>query len=382
MTAARLHLTFLFLLIAVFPTATHAFVICSLGWCTAEHYNVGSGPMGVAVADFDGDRFVDIAVTSAAEDKVSVVMNGADGSFLAAVDVPLANGSEPHSIVAADVDNDGDVDLVVTRSGLDDVQVLINDGGAMFTPGDTVAAAFQTPRHLAAGHLDDNGFVDVVTASGSSNEVSVLLNTGGVFASPLTYAVDGGPRGLVTAPIAGDASVDIVVATHDSGTLSVLLNQGAGTFLQAPSVWVGPDLSPEDVTAADFDGDGDSDLAAATYGAAGDFASVFFNQGAGVWSGATNLETGVLLNGIHPVAIVAADFDLTQGIDLAVTSQDSDDLAVFYNRGARPSRRRFAGEWEITPSPWPPPTSTTTVASTWWWRIATPTTFQSCSAPQ
>ena len=238
----------------------------------AATYAVGPSPGGAALADFNNDGLPDLAVTSDAAndalDKVGIMLNLGGGVFGPPTDVfmgDISGGTGPHGVVALDVDNDMDPDLVVSLKKIDSVQVLINTAGT-FSLGARVGTTGVLPRDLVAGDLDGNGFKDVVTSNRDSDNVSVLLNGSGGFAAAVVYDVAFGPRGLALADFNGDRVLDIVVAGGDDRELSLLLNAGGGTFAAAAPLSVGTDLRPDSVTAFDLDRDGDVDVAASTSG--------------------------------------------------------------------------------------------------------------------
>jgi len=316
-------------------TATIVFLLAASGagaqiaLAPATDYPVGTSPAGVALADFDGDRRPDMAVTGDAPDRVSILLNTGTGIFGPAIDIALAGGSSPHAVVAIDVDNDNDLDLVVTRKNVDDIQILVNTGGA-FSLGATTTVVGLLPRSIVAADLDGNGFRDVVTSNRNSNDVSVLLNHSGTFAPAVTYTVGGEPRGLSLGDFNGDQLLDIAVACNDDRRVDVLLNIGGGAFGTPSSLPVGPNVRPDGVTTGDFDRDGDTDIAAASSGVGFDIADVFLNSGAGDFAGAIEYPVG----GTNPGGIIAADLDVDGILELATANQDSADISVLPGLGA------------------------------------------------
>ena len=83
----------------------------------------------------------------------------------------------PFGIAAADFDGDRDLDLVVTLEHMNSVQVLWNDGRGFFTPGDVYPVG-SGPRFVVAADLNGDGYVDLAASNRLSGTVSVLLNDG------------------------------------------------------------------------------------------------------------------------------------------------------------------------------------------------------------
>ena len=92
---------------------------------------VGTRPVAVMLADFDGDDDLDIAVTNNTTNNVSILLNNGSGGFTARV--ARGTGAGPRGIAAGDLDGDGDIDLVVANFGADTVSILLNNGSGGFT---------------------------------------------------------------------------------------------------------------------------------------------------------------------------------------------------------------------------------------------------------
>src|SRR5207244_2353685 len=91
----------------------------------ARNFYAGGGPRSVAVADFNGDGHLDLAV--AGSGGVRVLLGNGDGSFQTSP-VGYIAGSVPWSVAAGDFNEDGFPDLAVANSGSNDVSILLNDG--------------------------------------------------------------------------------------------------------------------------------------------------------------------------------------------------------------------------------------------------------------
>lgn len=88
--------------------------------------NVGSGPAGVASADFTGDGNADIAVANTASATATLLLGKGNGKFKAPQSIQFNSGSLPISATAADFNKDGAPDLAVALSYANEIAVLIN----------------------------------------------------------------------------------------------------------------------------------------------------------------------------------------------------------------------------------------------------------------
>src|ERR1035441_900668 len=82
----------------------------------AVNYGAGSGPISMAMGDFNGDGKPDLAVANRDSNDVSVLLGNGDGTFQAAVN--YGAGSGPISMAMGDFNGDGKPDLAVTNDGV------------------------------------------------------------------------------------------------------------------------------------------------------------------------------------------------------------------------------------------------------------------------
>jgi hypothetical protein len=198
------------------------------------------------------------------------------------------------------------------------------------------ASAAQQAVVLA--RLNEDLYLDVVVSNHGTNYISVLMNNGdGSFAAPVQYASGSAPWGLFAGDLDGDECTDVAVVNHDSRTFSVLLNNGDGTLsLSGTYPSGGFYTDPAWLTGADFDADGDLDIAVVKnyfnlYFTAS-YVELFTNDGSGVFS---PRETITLASTGTATTPIAADLDGDSDIDLAISGFviSSNKLSVLLNQG-------------------------------------------------
>jgi len=95
---------------------------------TPIDYVVGEDPNSVAVADFNGDGNLDLAVTNVLSSTVSILLGNGDGTFQPPTTLNIS--TSPFGIAAADFNDDGKPDLIFQNDGF--ISVFLNNGDATF----------------------------------------------------------------------------------------------------------------------------------------------------------------------------------------------------------------------------------------------------------
>ena len=167
---------------------------------------MGGLPRAIAVGDLNGDQHADFATANGAADTVTPAYGNGFGGFTTGP--PVGVGDDPHGIVVADLDGDGRGDIATADRGDDTVTVLIQDEGGEFQPLEPIASRGNSPVVIAAGRLDDNASRDLVVGNRGEGgagpiNVAVLLNDGDTFSPPE------GP------PLPATAANDLVLADFD-----------------------------------------------------------------------------------------------------------------------------------------------------------------------
>ena len=300
----------------------------------AAPFALGAGfaPDGLAVADFNGDGDLDLVASGSANGDVAVLLGLGTGAFGPAVVIVLAAGADLSAVAAADVNGDGDIDVVATNRTAGTVAVLLGVGNGTFLPA-TSSPIGADVVSLVAADFDRDGKLDVAGALQASGRVRLLLGHGdGTFAPATDFSAGGtGPGSLAVGDLDGNGSLDLVVANSTSDDVAILLGVAHTTPINlslAATVTVGATFQPYDVVRADFNGDGLLDLAVVNRNH--DSYSIALGAAGGTFAAA--VETTIAV-GSAPVALVAADFDDDGEVDLAVLTFTTHAIVLLHGTG-------------------------------------------------
>jgi len=306
--------------LGLLATAMPALAQCPITFSPAASYFTGNNPTSVAVGYFNNDEPLDLAVTNANFDNVSILRGNADGTFQTRVNYFV--GRYPQSVAVGDFNGDGEADLVVANRDDNAVAILRGNDNGTFQGGVFYAAGIG-PRFVKVGDFNFDGRQDLAVVNEFGDNVSILLgNANGTFQAPVNYAVGKSPTSVVVGDFNNDNWFDLAVTNSGGNNVSILLGNPApnlGTFQAPVNYAVG--RFPQSVAAFDFNADGRPDLAVAN--SFSNNVSILLSNLSGTFQPAVNYGVGV-----QPVSVAVGDFNSDGRPDLAVANQASLNVSI------------------------------------------------------
>lgn len=284
------------------------------------NYNVGNEPQAVAAADLNGDGNLDLITANYAGNNVSVLLGNGDGTFRA--QTTYATGSSPTFVVVGDFNGDGWPDLAVPNNGDQTVSVLLGNGDGTFQP-EVAYPVGTNAGGVAIGDFNQDGLLDLAVSNTDDGTVSILLGNGnGTFQSQqvVTLPAPTFPYWLASADLRNDGRSDLVLPGFGSSIVYVLLSNGDGTF--QPAVGYTAGTTPSAVSIGDVNGDGVPDLVVP--GTGDGLLSVLLGNGDGTFASATNYTVGS-----QPDSVALADLNGDGILDIAVSNAGSSTVTIF-----------------------------------------------------
>ncbi|MCP3994330.1 MAG: hypothetical protein GY722_04580, partial [bacterium] len=222
---------------------------------------VAGGANAVNVADVDGDGDIDVLVANAYSGTFSWYENDGNENFTAQTISSICVADA----VAVDVDADGDMDILSTGYYSGNLTWHENDGNENFTDHtiDTLSTGSEPAGSVHVADVDDDGDLDVLTNVYVDDKINWYENDGSenFTAHTITAAADGASS-VGTADVDGDGDLDVLSASELDDTIAWYENDGNENFT-ARTITTGAD-GARNVAAADLDGDGDVDLLSAS----------------------------------------------------------------------------------------------------------------------
>jgi uncharacterized protein (TIGR03437 family) len=282
-------------------------------------YPVGPGPFTLIAADFTGDGKLDLAALDAfgVTNSVWVLPGRGDGTFQPAVSSPSL--TKEGFLGYADLNHDGNLDLVIADQPASAMEVMLGNGNGTFQAGKQYLIGAH-PISIAIVPLHDESTA-LLTADNASNNLFVALVGGdGVVHSPELQSLGVAPSAVAAVDLNGDHQPDLVVTDPAAGQIYVKLANGKGKFAGAVAYHAGQE--PTALAIADLNGDGKADVVAADDNGL----DVLLGTGDGTLGGATTFSAPGTLT-----SVAVADFNRDGKPDVAAAQAGG--VALFLGKG-------------------------------------------------
>jgi Big-like domain-containing protein/VCBS repeat protein len=305
----------------------------TLGWTyvqpSGSPLNPQSSATFAAAGDFNNDGIPDIAILNHhTPGTISICLGNGDGTFQTAVNYTV--GAYPVMMTVADLNGDGNLDLISVNYQGKSLSVLLGNGDGTFRT-QTTASTGNAPEFVAVADLNGDGWLDLVVTNSDDATVGVLLGKGdGTFQSQVTYLVGTNPFGVVVADFNGDGDLDVAATNSVSGSVSILLGNGDGTFQKESEITLPSGAQPGWLATGDLRKNGKFDLVVPD--AANFSLYVLLGNGDGTFQTPVTIATEDVLEGV-----AIADWNADGIPDLIVPIQGGEDstnaVSVFPGNG-------------------------------------------------
>jgi hypothetical protein len=272
--------------------------------------------------DFNGDGWPDLASSSFGGLVVFLNLGSGDSTLWLGFGpaVLYAAGEDPHWVDSADIDQDGDMDLMVADHGLPGnvggLYYFLNQGDGTFDEGFFISLGFDARCYSIIGEdLDGDSFPEVVVVSSriEGNLIFCFANAGlneedqwGGLYYDTFYPIEHGACSIRAADFNVDGHQDLVICHRTNPLMTLLYNDGTGALTLSKHVIP---LSAELAEPLDADQDGLPDIGIVIKDL--NQIKIFVNKGDDTFTSEETMQTG-----LGPKFLAVADFDLDGAPDV------------------------------------------------------------------
>lgn len=295
------------------------------GFAQGAYSAVDSNPVGVTVADMNGDGHNDVVATCLRSADIRVLLGNGDGTVQAAPLGYVTGGAPLVPPLVADFNGDGKLDVVLPDDEFSFVYLEGYGDGSFRTAVNNFSTKGPLTEtvNVASGDFNGDGIPDFVVGNANccnTTPITVFLSkAGGTLQPGVDYssaAANSSLQYVAVADFNGDKKLDIAATDNHNGVVQVLTGNGDGTFTvgatYATDTVAG--AQPLGLVVGDFNGDGNPDLAVINnHGTTSANVGILINNGKGGFNPVVNYPLSMLATEIS-----TADVNGDKKLDLVV----------------------------------------------------------------
>jgi hypothetical protein len=288
----------------------------------------GSTPRALALADFNNDNKLDVAVVSWATFYVVVSLGNGNGGLAIPTKYSTGFYSYPIDVKVVDVNNDSVLDIVVANYGTDSVGVFFGYGDGTFANQTALSIGSSHPISIVVGDFNHDGWIDLAVANGISNNIVVLLGNYDVnYQNTESYITGSGshPYFIAVHDFNNDNKLDLAVANMLGNNIGVLQGFGNGSFKAEVTYSTGADSAPLSIAVADFNNDNQPDIVFANRNSFS--IGLRLGYGNGTFGSMTTYSTGLQ---VSPISIAVDDLNNDARLDIVVAQYTANSIGIFF----------------------------------------------------
>jgi hypothetical protein len=320
---------------------------------------LGGYSMDAMAADVDADGDLDVVIAHEYEPNI-LLLNAGNGTFSDASDQLPAAHRDSEDVGIADFDSDGDLDIVVVSEDDAINEYYLNDGSGTFTDAGDRWPVTGTSNAVVVADLTGDGAPDILV--GNNGQDAFLVNDGsGQFIDETADRLpssDDVTQDLELGDVDGDGDLDLLVGNEDDNKLYI--NDGSGRFADESGDRIPLRDTPEETREGDFgdvDSDGDLDILFANVQLFVDGADpqnrLLINDGTGVFTDETS--TRLPTDSARALDGDLVDLDADSDLDIITSNVTLPDAGI---RNAPYEVFENDGTGTFTAAPWLPASAT------------------------
>jgi hypothetical protein len=286
----------------------------------------------VSIGDLNGDGNLDILLVKGRHwPRMSRVFLGDGRGHIRAAYNLGKSAYRSYSGRLVDIDEDGDLDVVLSNDTPDPKVTYLNDGKGRFHLGSSYGQAEWDTRNASVADLNGDGHPDIIIANRTDHGANfICLNQGkGRFNADCVAFSNESATTITPADFNHDGQIDLAVPNRDGGQSYVYLASLNATFSNLKRVPFGPpDAAIRMAEAADLDGDGFLDIAAIDERRG---LAIYFGQKEGTFSAGLAIDN----DKVTPYALAVSDLNHDGKVDIVVGNVKAPSAAYFNDGSGR-----------------------------------------------
>ena len=288
----------------------------------------------IATADLDGDGDLDMVLANEFQEN-NILLNDGNGIFTNAPGLIPLTVHDTDDLVIADFDNNGYPDILFISEDNFGHEFYLNMGDLNFELGQDLPFSMGTA--VSVCDLNNDGSKDIIIGNRASQNFALINDGNGVFVDETSErlpTISDNTFDLKFGDLDADGDMDLFIGNQDENRL--LINDGEGYFDDESNLRLPTDLNVDTrkVTLGDIDNDGDLDvfLANVEFGFGQDPQNrLLINDGLGFFTDVTNTQLPLIND--QTMEGIFHDYDNDGDLDLFIANVLHSSLLIYVNNG-------------------------------------------------
>lgn len=242
-------------------------------------YPTSTDPRDMITGDFNEDGQIDVALCHSTLNQVAVYLGNSGGKFTKTA-TNHATGAFPADIITLDYNKDGHLDLAVHNQTASSITVLTGDGAGSFSLLVTFACVSGAGAQLVSADFNNDTFPDLAISGTTNNQVNFFAGTGSGFGAAVPTSITDNIQYIGPGDFNGDGFIDLVAYLNNINRMVLLTGNGTGTFTQGGTQYP---MANANFLVTDINGDAITDVI--TFSNSGTGSDYFINDGTGTFTG-------------------------------------------------------------------------------------------------
>lgn len=188
----------------------------------------------ISLADLNGDGFVDVVLAKGRHWPLfnKILLNNHKGEFPVSTNLGV-NPDKTYSTILADLDKDGDMDIVVSNDNPDEKQIYLNNGKGIFQFSQNWGNPKWNTRNATVADLNNDGMPDIIAANRNEPSYYCLNDGTGKFSTTSCQSISSeSATTIIPGDFNKDGSIDLAIPHRDGGKNNIFFNDGKANFTQ------------------------------------------------------------------------------------------------------------------------------------------------------
>ncbi|CAF3678182.1 unnamed protein product [Adineta steineri] len=230
---------------------------------------IGSGPSELALGDFNKDNQLDIALSNQLANETGIFIRYSSEPFASLTTFSTGDQSQPQSVAIGDFNNDNYSDIVVANYGTSNIGIFIGYGNGFFNSMISYSTGINSsPYCVVTSHLNNDTNLDIVVSNSQTDNIMIFIGIGNEeFSISKIYSTGdrSRPSTISINDFNNDSILDIIIANSGTNNLLFLYGEGNGTFTNETFYPLGYQYTPYGIFVKDLNHDNSLDIVIACY---------------------------------------------------------------------------------------------------------------------